>query len=148
MSSDAPANAKDELTVRDPSKSESSDTNLKGEGSSITSTSQASQSKSDPISPPDVSTLSLHPEPVKRHPAALRSISDTGLPRAPLASSRAQSSSASSGSSSPLAAVQAARTGRAPSTGSTGGIGVLPAGMQAKMMAVPLPSSSLLGQCF
>jgi len=143
MSSDPTTNIKDESsTVQDPSKSD--DPNITVEYADGTTSPESSQSKpASSIIPPDVSTLSLSPEPPKRHPASLRSISDSGPQRPTLASPRIPSSGTSSGSSSPLAAVQAARSGRAPSTGSAGGIGVLPAGMQAKMMAVLSPRSFL-----
>jgi hypothetical protein len=96
---------------------------------------------------PDVSSLSIsnNSADVKRptqHPAPHRSISDTSTQR--LATQR-NASTQSSGSVSPLAHVQAARSGglgaRPSSSGSSspvsgGEVSKLPAGMQAKMMAV------------
>jgi hypothetical protein len=85
-------------------------------------------------------------EPTRR--TAPRSVSDTGPPRMSSSLSLGPSSQ-SSGNASPLATVQAARTsgltGRPPSSagpatsGLAGGLGKLPAGMQAKMMAVTTP---------
>jgi hypothetical protein len=79
--------------------------------------------------------------------AGIRSVSDVGPLRPPLPT---VTSSLSSGHSSPLAQVQAARSGglgaRPPSSSNSsssalsGGVGKLPAGMQAKMMAVLPPA--------
>ena len=108
------------------------------------------------LAPPDISQLSVkegdfttksYRRPV-HPPAAVRSVSDVG-PQRPDAQ-MSSSSSSSSGTSSPLAHVQAARSGgmglaSRPQSGSAasstpplpvGGVGKLPAGVQAKMMAV------------
>ena len=125
--------------------------------------SSAVQSQSH-LHPPDISNLSIASSnnrlstentggsaSTRRLPplATVRSVSDTGPPR--LAPSPLLTSSQSSGSTSPLASVQAARSAsglgaRPPSSsgsagsGLAGGVSKLPAGMQAKMMAVhPLP---------
>jgi hypothetical protein len=101
------------------------------------------------LSTPDISNLSVNSDsaditkPRPQHPLSpIRSVSDTGPPR--LVASRIEPSH-SSGNSSPLAAVQAARSGRTLSSsgssasGSLSGVTKLPAGMQAKMMAVLTP---------
>lgn len=99
---------------------------------------------------PDVSNLVIstepHPNGHPSHPlSVIRSISDTGPRR--LLTPRIESSR-SSGNASPLAHVQAARAGgiaaRPPSSSGSsgsisGGVSKLPAGMQAKMMAVLFP---------
>lgn len=98
---------------------------------------------------PDVSSLSISNESADGerptlHLATYRSVSDTSTQR--LATQRILSTQ-SSGSVSPLAHVQAARSGglgaRPTSSGgssspiSGGEVSKLPAGMQAKLMAVP-----------
>jgi hypothetical protein len=102
---------------------------------------------------PDISQLSLTSEVEAKqrppHPLAqVRSVSDTGPQRLtiPLAAS---TGSQSSGMVSPLASIQAARGAgiekRPPSSSGSSGSGVskLPAGMQAKMMAVRPSTLSL-----
>jgi hypothetical protein len=95
---------------------------------------------------PDISQLSLAAEvDGKRrlsHPLAqVRSVSDTGPQRLTIPLTRSTGSQ-SSGMVSPLASIQAARGAaiekRPPSSSGSSGSGVskLPAGMQAKMMAV------------
>jgi hypothetical protein len=103
----------------------------------------------------DISNLAISTEPgPNRRPShplpVIRSVSDTGTQR--VLAPRIESSR-SSGNASPLAHVQAARSGglaaRPPtSSGSSGsisgGVSKLPAGMQAKMMAVLFPRRSVL----
>ena len=101
------------------------------------------------LSPPNISNLSINSDsadtikPRAQHPLLpIRSVSDTGPPR--LVAPRIEPSHIS-GNASPLAAVQAARSGRprsssgSPTSGSLSGVSQLPAGMQAKMMAVLTP---------
>lgn len=108
----------------------------------------------DGLAVPDISNLVIsaepHPNGRPSHPlSVIRSISDTGPRR--LLTPKIESSR-SSGNASPLAHIQAARSGGLParppsSSGSSGsisgGVSKLPAGVQAKMMAVLFP----LGLC-
>jgi hypothetical protein len=103
--------------------------------------------------PPDISHLSINDNSEARRRQAHRSVSDTG-PLRP--ASTQMSSTQSSGGLSPLAHVQAARAGglgtRPPSSsgssGSLSGVSKLPAGMQAKMMAVsPIIISLTIVSC-
>jgi hypothetical protein len=103
----------------------------------------------------DISNLAISTEPDPNlrpsYPLpVIRSVSDTGPQR--VLASRIESSR-SSGNASPLAHVQAARSGgsagRPPSSSGSsgslpGGVSKLPAGMQAKMMAVLSPHRSVL----
>lgn len=104
---------------------------------------------SSSLVPPDIAHLSISSDnlDVKRRPGQnnMRSVSDIG----PIRPAPPVSSNLSSGATSPLAHVQAARglAGRPPSSsgsassGLSGAVSKLPAGMQAKMMAVrPRPS--------
>jgi hypothetical protein len=103
---------------------------------------------------PDITHLSINTDKSgdgprdhhRRIPAVMRSVSDVGPPRQAPPIASIPKSSQSSGTTSPLAHVQAARSSgigpRPPSSsgstssGLSGGVSKLPAGMQAKMMAV------------
>jgi hypothetical protein len=115
---------------------EPASSDAKADDKSMLSTSSSSLPEA-----PNVSNLPISTNPADaRHPTAVRSVSDTGPQRAvppKLASSQ------SSGSATPLAQIQVARglAGRPPSSSASsgsvsGGVSKLPAGMQAKMMAV------------
>lgn len=97
----------------------------------------------------DVSKLSLNDDTTRQHPTA-GFVSDTGPQRLNLRIP----SSPSTGSTSPLSQNQGARsTGVGPpssgSSGSLAGVSKLPAGMQAKMMAVlPSPELTEIVPCF
>ena len=107
-------------------------------------------SENDAMRTPDISQMALNDyNEHTRRPgqATTRSVSDTGPVRpGPIAD---VIGSLSTGAS-PLAHVQAARAGRPPSSSGSstsnlsGGVSKLPAGMQAKMMAVPPKSLQYL----
>src|SRR5579862_1755395 len=109
--------------------------------------SQVSQPSSSSLQLPDISKLRIDTSAEGKRPMLSlgpnRSVSDSGPPRP---SSSRVATSGSSGSDSPLGPIQAARGqlqlgARPPSSSgsvsSVPGVSKLPAGMQAKMMAVP-----------
>ena len=132
------------MSSPDPSRGNPAIIDATPEGHNLTDGEKPSSSL---LSPPDISHSSVHSDPAHgkqrpQHPLlTTRSVSDAGPQR--LVAPRIESSH-SSGAASPLAPVQAARSGgsapRPPSSsgssGSLPGVSKLPAGMQAKMMAV------------